>query len=181
MSHFESSSFPLSALSLSLPVYSVWSQTKQRSHDMEKEAVSQALISSPWWSLSSHTPHTRLLTATPAVPSVIPLPSLAQSLLLIGSFQQSWASLIAQLIKNQPAMWETWVRSLGWEDPWRRQRLPTPVLWPGEFHGLCSPWGCKEWDMSERLSLACHIQQDCLLREGWHFWPRSWNLCSPVA
>ena len=84
---------------------------------MEKEAVSQALISSPWWSLSSHTPHTRLLTATPAVPSVIPLPSLAQSLLLIGSFQQSWASLIAQLIKNQPAMWETWVRSLGWEDP----------------------------------------------------------------
>ena len=29
----------------------------------------------------------------------------------------SWASLMAQLIKNLPAMWETWVRSLGWEDP----------------------------------------------------------------
>ena len=27
-----------------------------------------------------------------------------------------------------------WVRSLGWEDPWRRERLPTPVFWPGEFH-----------------------------------------------
>ena len=25
--------------------------------------------------------------------------------------------------------------------PWRRERLPTSVLWPGEFHGLCSPWG----------------------------------------
>ena len=25
--------------------------------------------------------------------------------------------------------------------PWRRQRLPTPVFWPGEFHGLYSPWG----------------------------------------
>ena len=31
--------------------------------------------------------------------------------------QYSWASLGAQLVKNPPAMWETWVRSLGWEDP----------------------------------------------------------------
>ena len=32
-------------------------------------------------------------------------------------FQYSWASLMAQLVKNLPAMQETWVRSLGWEDP----------------------------------------------------------------
>ena len=32
-------------------------------------------------------------------------------------FQYSWASLVAQLIKNLPAMWETWVGSLGQEDP----------------------------------------------------------------
>ena len=31
--------------------------------------------------------------------------------------QYSWASLMAQLVKNLPVMWETWVRSLGWEDP----------------------------------------------------------------
>ena len=31
--------------------------------------------------------------------------------------QYSWASLVAQLVKNLHAMWETWVRSLGWEDP----------------------------------------------------------------
>ena len=31
--------------------------------------------------------------------------------------QYSWASLVAQLVKNLPAMWETLVRSLGWEDP----------------------------------------------------------------
>jgi len=31
--------------------------------------------------------------------------------------QYSWASLVTQLVKNPPAMWETWVRSLGWEDP----------------------------------------------------------------
>ena len=60
--------------------------------------------------------------------------------------QYSWASLLAQLVKNLPAMWETWVQSLGWEIPWRRQRLPTPVFWPGEFHGLYSPWGSKESD-----------------------------------
>ena len=30
--------------------------------------------------------------------------------------QFSWASLVAQLVKNPPTMWETWVRSLGWED-----------------------------------------------------------------
>ena len=32
-------------------------------------------------------------------------------------FQYSWASLMTQLVKNLPAMWETWVQSLGWEDP----------------------------------------------------------------
>ena len=31
--------------------------------------------------------------------------------------QYSWASLVAELVKNLPATWETWVRSLGWEDP----------------------------------------------------------------
>ena len=36
--------------------------------------------------------------------------------------------------------------------PWRRERLPTPVFWPGEFHGPYSPWGCKGLDMTERLS-----------------------------
>ena len=36
--------------------------------------------------------------------------------------------------------------------PWRREQLPTPVFWPREFHGLYSPWGCKELDTTERLS-----------------------------
>ena len=67
--------------------------------------------------------------------------------------QYSWASLVAQLIKNLPTMQETWVRSLGWEDLLRRERLPTSVFWPGEFHGLYSPWGCKELDTTEWLSL----------------------------
>ena len=56
----------------------------------------------------------------------------------------SWTSLVAQLAKNPPAMWETWVWSLGWEDPLEKGRLPIPVFWPGEFHGPYSPRGCKE-------------------------------------
>ena len=46
------------------------------------------------------------------------------------------ASIVAQLVKSLSAMWETWVRSLGWEDPRRRAWQPTPVFWPREFHGL---------------------------------------------
>ena len=33
--------------------------------------------------------------------------------------------------------------------PWRRERLPTPVFWLREYHGLYSPWGHKESDMAE--------------------------------
>ena len=36
---------------------------------------------------------------------------------IVYPLQYSWASLVAQLVKNPPAMQETWVRSLGWEDP----------------------------------------------------------------
>ena len=57
---------------------------------------------------------------------------------------------MAQLVKNPPAMRETWARKI----PWRRERLPTPVFWPGEFHGLYSPLGRKELDTTERLSLS---------------------------
>ena len=35
-------------------------------------------------------------------------------------FQYSWASLVAQLVRNQPAMWEAWVQSLGFEDPLKK-------------------------------------------------------------
>ena len=71
--------------------------------------------------------------------------------------QYSWASLMAQLVKNLPAntvdlgliQGSLWVGKI----PWRRGRLPTPVFWPGEFHGLYSPWGCKELDITKKLSL----------------------------
>ena len=45
---------------------------------------------------------------------------------------------------------DPWVGKISW----RRKMLPTLVFWPGEFHGLYSPWGCKELDMNEQLSLS---------------------------
>ena len=68
--------------------------------------------------------------------------------------QYSWAFLVAQLVKNPPAMCETWVQPLGGKTPWRKEWLPTLAFLPGEFHGLYSPWGGKELDTTERLSLS---------------------------
>ena len=68
--------------------------------------------------------------------------------------QCSWASLVAQLVKNPPLMQGTWVGSLGWEDPLVKGKATHPVFWPGEFHGLYSPWGCTESDTTERLSVS---------------------------
>ena len=67
--------------------------------------------------------------------------------LIYDILQYSWASLVAQLVKDLPAMWETWFRSLGWEDPWRRERLPTSVFLPGE-----SPW-TEELDRLQSMGL----------------------------
>ena len=56
-------------------------------------------------------------------------------------FQYSWASVVTRLVKNPPAFQETWFDLWVGKILWRRERLPTPVFWPGEFHGLYSPWG----------------------------------------
>ena len=56
--------------------------------------------------------------------------------------QYSWASLVAQ--GDVCNVGDSWVGKI----PWRRERLPSPVFWPGEFHGMYSPWGHRvrhEW------------------------------------
>ena len=59
---------------------------------------------------------------------------------------------VAQPVKK-PAMRETCVLFLGWKDALEKGKVPTPVFWPREFQGLYSPWGHKESDMTELLSL----------------------------
>ena len=59
--------------------------------------------------------------------------------------QFSWAFLVAQQVENLPAIRETWVLSLGWEDPWRKERLPTPVSGSENsvgciIHGVTKSW-----------------------------------------
>ena len=58
------------------------------------------------------------------------------------------------MVKNLPTVQETWVQSLDWEDPLEKGKVTTPVFLPGEFHGLYSPWGRKELDVTGQLSLT---------------------------
>ena len=66
-----------------------------------------------------------------------------------------WASLVAQMVKNLPAMWETWVRSPSQKDPLEegmatcsRQDFAWRIPWTEEPGGY-SPWGHKEPDTTE--------------------------------
>ena len=69
--------------------------------------------------------------------------------------QYSRASLVAQLVKNPPEMrrpgFDPWVGKM----PCRRERLLTPVFWPGEFHGLYNP---KSW-----MQLSLSVQQNTVI------------------
>ena len=76
-------------------------------------------------------------------------PSFSRQAPLYQSFSASSVSLVAQLVKNPPAMWETWVQKI----PWRREKPPILVFWPGEFHERYSAWGRKESHTAVRLSL----------------------------
>ena len=70
---------------------------------------------------------------------------------------KKWAPLIAQLVKNLPAVWETWVQSRGWEDPLEKGKaIHSSILaWriPWTVHG-----GPKELDMTERLSFLLSLE-----------------------
>ena len=68
-------------------------------------------------------------------------------------------SLLAQMVKNLPAIWETWFNPWVGKISWRSKWLPTPVFLPGEFQGQrslegYSPWSCKELDMIEQLTFS---------------------------
>ena len=57
-----------------------------------------------------------------------------------------WASLVAQTVKCLPAMWETWVQSLGREDTLEKEMATHSSTPPGKFHGLRSLVGRSPWD-----------------------------------
>ena len=67
--------------------------------------------------------------------------------------------------------------------PWRRERPPTPVFWPGEFHRLYSPWGRKESDFHFFSNLVLKESLRCKVNSLESTWtpqskPVSWNCLS---
>ena len=79
----------------------------------------------------------------------------SQSIIINGSnnFLTAWASLVAQLVENLPAMLETWVQSLGWEDPPEKGKAnhSSVLAWRIPWT-VYSPWG-HESDTTEGLPL----------------------------
>ena len=78
---------------------------------------------------------------------------------LVFHSQHHWASLVTQTVKNLPAMRESWVRSLGQEDPLEKGMALHSVFLPGEIHGQrrllgYSAWSRKESDTAEQLALS---------------------------
>ena len=67
--------------------------------------------------------------------------------------QYSWAALVAQLVKNLHAMWVSWVRFLGWKDALEKGKAThsSILTWRIPWN---SPWGHKESDRTECLSLS---------------------------
>ena len=69
--------------------------------------------------------------------------------------QYSWVSLVAELVKNPLAMQKTWVRSLGWEDPVKKGKATHSSILAWRIPWT-SPWGHKESERTEQLSLSLH-------------------------
>ena len=61
------------------------------------------------------------------------------------------ASLVVQMVKNPPAVHETRVRSLGWEDPLKGKTVPTPVFLPEEFKSWVEEPGELQSMRSQRV------------------------------
>ena len=70
-----------------------------------------------------------------------------------------YSSLVAQLVKNLPAMRETWVGSLGWEDPLEKGKATHSNILAWRI-----PWGHKELDTTERLSDIQDYRVDGILQ-----------------
>ena len=76
-------------------------------------------------------------------------------------------SLAAQTVKKLPAMQQTWVPSLGWEDSLEKGMATHSSVLAWKIHGHrwatqvvgYSPWGCKELDTTESLTLTQGLQR----------------------
>ena len=125
--------------------------------------------------------------------SLVPLPAWTSG---CSRFMYCWSlawrilSLVVQRLKHLPEMWETWVRSLGWEDPLEKEManqssiLACRIPWTEELGGLQST-GRKESDTTERISLPSFLPYGelghVLGLEGWLQFAQdrstNWEMC----
>ena len=86
--------------------------------------------------------------------------------------QYSWASLVAQLVKNPPAMWEAWVRSLGWEDPLEKGTathssiLAWRIPWTS-VHGVSKSQTWQQLSLSLSSQSYLLVTTPTVLLESW--------------
>ena len=155
-------------------IFSLWSHTAR-----EQENSLRSFMRSP-------VPFMRTLPSRPSLLSKAPSPNIITlewglQYLNFGGTQTFQAFLVAQAVKNLPAMWETWGQSLGWEDPQEKGKAAHSSIlswripmdrgaWRATVHRVT-----KESDMTERLST--HTRQRISL------WPAGddpWLLASGV-
>ena len=84
------------------------------------------------------------------------------------SLQYSWASLMAQMVKNPPAMWETWVRSLGGEDALQKGKTSHSSILAWRIPWTVQSWGHKKSDTTEQISLSLSLAENQHLQRPWY-------------
>ena len=106
-------------------------------------------------------PEPRIKPAAPVSPAqtggffiTVP-PGTWQCFVCVHKWAALWLSWWSIRLQCRRPGFHPWAEKI----PWRRERPPTPVLWPGEFCGLCSPWGCKESDTTEWLLISLSVAQ----------------------
>ena len=113
--------------------------SRKDSNTMDRVVVGVTSIYFPWCSPESRSPWTLRRTFFFFSPQL--------TMVYLKKHQRasfSWGSLVAQMVKNLPAMWETWVLSLGWEDPLEKGKathssiLPWRIPWAEKPGGLQS-------------------------------------------
>ena len=96
--------------------------------------------------------------------------------------QYSWPSLVTQLVKNPPAMLETWVRSLGWEDPLERGKathssiLAWRIPWTVSSMGsqrVRHDWATFTFSLEATVSLISQFSNTSFVF-AWHLWEPHW-------
>ena len=123
-----------------------WDQTAAP-HDVHKDTIPVKCLSKPKLGFPDSSVG-KESTCDAGDPSLIPRLGRSTGEVIGYPLKYSWASLVAQLVKNPPAMQETWVPSLGWEDPLEKGKVTQSSILAWKI-----PCGHKDSDTTEQLAL----------------------------